>query len=70
MTLTKHQSKSDPNLFFWAEPNTLNANTHHFFIVVAQSAGFPASEAHYDWLANREDTDRIARQMAEGTFEP
>lgn len=70
MQPTKHESATQPGLFYWAERNPkLRAHDAETYSVVAQASGFPATEAHDDWFHRAEDADAIARAMAAGTFE-
>ena len=70
MKLIRYESKAQPGLRFWAEPNGGGAGAVESYGIVSQADGYPATEAWDDWFANFGDADRIAREMAEGTFVP
>lgn len=64
-TPTKYESKTQPGLFYWAEPNGGGgAGAVESFGVVAQMTGFPPTEACDDWFANEADADAMARELA------
>lgn len=70
----KFESKTQPGLFFWAEPvdpdllGRLDANPGCWH-VVSQVEGYPASEASDDWFRDEKDATAIARELA-GLTEP
>jgi hypothetical protein len=64
MPLQKHESKSQPGLFFWAEANGGGAGADESYAVVSQMTGFPATEAHDDWFYHFKDANEIAKQLA------
>ncbi len=67
MKPTKHESTTQPGLFYWAEPVKLPAGAaNQPFCVVSQAKGYPATEAFDDWLANEADADEIAQRLARG----
>ncbi len=55
----KHESKSQPGLFIWAEQDGPST-----WIVFQQVKGFPATEACDDWFGNFNDADAVAKQLA------
>lgn len=61
---TKHESKTQPGLFFWAERNRMPRSTVVSWCVMGQAEGGPATEAHDDWFANEKDANEIARELA------
>lgn len=63
-TQTKFQSSSNPDLTFWAQPETIRETSH--WVVYCQVKGFPATEACDDWFGNRKDAEEIAEQLAMG----
>ena len=67
MKSTRYQSKSDPSISYWAEPNGGGgAGAIESYCVVGQAEGYPATEACDDWFANFADADEIARKLAVG----
>jgi hypothetical protein len=57
----KYTSKSQPNVKFWAEEDTIIPGS---WIVVAQAEGYPATAAHGDHFHKQEDADQVAQQLA------
>lgn len=60
----KHESTTQPGLFFWAEPVGFVPGWH----IVSQVDGFDATEAHDDWFATKEGADEVAEMLAKGTY--
>lgn len=65
-TPIKHESTTQPGLFFWAEPNGGGAGAVESYGVVSQADGFPATEAWDDWFAHWQDADDVAQKLAKG----
>ena len=64
MKLQKHESKSQPGLFFWAESNGGGAGADESYAVVSGGPGLETAEAHDDWFCHFKDADEIAQQLA------
>lgn len=60
----RYASRTQAGLYFWTERNTAGGVTS--FVVVAQAAGGPVSEACDDWFRNQADAETMALQLAEG----
>lgn len=68
--MKRYQSKSNPNLKFWVEPNSFYfpANSERIvtvYMVVSQVKGYDATAAHSDWFKYQKDAENMAQQMAE-----
>jgi len=62
----RHESTTQPGLFFWAEPTGGREGAVASFGVVSQANGYPMTEAWDDWFAREADADEIAQQLAKG----
>jgi hypothetical protein len=61
-TPVKHESVSEPGLYFWAE------SVDNAWMVVMEHKDHPCkgTEAHDDWFAHFKDADEVAQQLAAG----
>ena len=62
----RHESTTQPGLYYWAEPNGGGAGAVESYAVIAQAKGAQPVEAFDDWLANWEDANEIAAKLARG----
>jgi hypothetical protein len=62
---TKHESTTQPGLFYWAVPGRRSPGVS-FFAVVSGGPGLETVEAWDDWFANESDADEIAQKLAKG----
>jgi len=54
--------KNKDGVYFWSEPVEIGkTNSWH---IVQQMPGYPATEAHDDWFANKKDADEIAEKLS------
>ena len=63
-TLVKHQSTSNPNLFFWAQGEDMGIGVS--YIVMGQVNGAPQTEAFDEWFNEWHDANEIAVKLARG----
>ena len=61
----KHESATQPGLYFFAERFELRPGPS-VWVVMSQAKGFPATEAFDDWLFHFKDADDIAHKLARG----
>lgn len=65
MKTLKHESTTQPGVFFWAEQDPGPGKSYG---VVAQAKGGPKHQAHDDSFPNLKDADDIAQMLANGTL--